>query len=220
MYMQMLAFSLVALIALTGCAGSAFSSAEVLPAQPVDNTLVASTLRYQHGFEEGPLYNFSVEVPEAWVGEMQTRNEGNRVIFEFIVTEAEGIVPTRAEPIFVIEALSESQYWMQIGSYPGQFETLVNAYDTYFVLQQAIDDFNTGIDEFLTAIPDQINLSAGEADEVVGDPLSDVTDADATPQDMVVSAAAQNVSPVRMWISTYMPSIRNSFEVARAEPLQ
>ena len=211
---------LAAMLVLSACGGRAFGSADFLPVERIENTVVARSIQYQDGLEEGPLYNFSVEVPESFVGVVQTRSQGNRIVFEFVVAEENGPIPAQVEPLFVIEALSQSQYWEQIGSYPGQFETLVNAYDTYFVVQQAIDDFYTGIDEFMTAVPDQITLPTDA--EVVGDPLSDVeaTAEPEAPEDSGVSVDAQSFDTVRAWISTYMPSIRSSFAVARAEPLQ
>jgi hypothetical protein len=78
-------------------------------------------------------------VPADWVGQFETVNEGNTLVFNYI-TEND-----RRAPIFFIEALSRPQYWEQIGSYPGQYTNLVNTFDTYIIYHLPIDAYYSGL---------------------------------------------------------------------------
>lgn len=116
------------LTALVGCSGSNFNSFG-LEVEPIEDTTVVRTARYQQMGNLGPTYQVSLEVPEAWVGTVATRSNGSTIIFEEINPDN----PARSTPLFYVEALSEPQYWEQVGSYPGQFTNLGNTWDTYFV---------------------------------------------------------------------------------------
>jgi hypothetical protein len=100
----------------------------------------------------GPTYLVSFSVPQAWLGVVEVRNEVNTLVFEVVIDEF-----TRA-PIFTVEALSEAQYWEQIGSYPGQYDNLKNSADTYFIYNLPIDAYYSGLpeeefEEFASAVP-------------------------------------------------------------------
>jgi len=125
------------LMLLAGC-GRAFGSFEPV-AEPVDDATVVRPIQYLEGLEDGPLYEVAITLPEEWVGRFVTRNNGNVIHFDY-VTESE-----RQAPIFSIEALSEAQFWEQIGSYPGQQTNIVNTPDTYFIYHLPIDSWYSGL---------------------------------------------------------------------------
>lgn len=151
--------SLLVLV-LAGCASGTFGSygSEI---QPVTGTTVVRTIQYlDENGDEGPAYNVSIEVPEPWVGEFETRSEGNSLFFDLVREE-------RRAPIFFIEALSESQYWEQIGSYPGQYTNLKATPDTYFIYHLPIDAYYSGLSEeefepLLTLVPEVLRTFSVE----------------------------------------------------------
>lgn len=127
------------LLTLVGC-GRAYSvSAEDVA--PVDSAEVTRTLQFLDGLEEGPQYTVSLTVPDAWVGNFQTRTAGNVLYFDY--TREDDL----AAPIFSIEALSPAQYWQASGSYPAYQTNLVNKGDTFFVYTLPIDDYYSGLAE-------------------------------------------------------------------------
>jgi len=96
-------------------------------------------MQYLMRLEEGPLYNFTVNVPAEWVGKVTTRNLGNVLYFDYT---ADG---TPAIPLFSITALSEEQLWKQEGGYPAYYSSVLNTVDTYFVYHLPIDAYYSGI---------------------------------------------------------------------------
>jgi hypothetical protein len=125
------------LLLLTGC-GRAFGSYEPI-VEAIDDNVVVQPIRYLENLEEGPLYQFTITVPDEWVGQIATRNNGNVVQFDYV--DPRGYQSL----LFSIEALSESQYWEQIGSYPGQYTNIVNTDDTYFIYNLPIDPFYSNL---------------------------------------------------------------------------
>lgn len=105
----------------------------------VESAEVMTTLQYVQGIEQGPAYNISLTVPDTWVGEVATRNEGNVLYFDYLGAGEE------TAPIFSIEALSPTQYWKQAGGYPGYYTNIVNQNDTYFVYHLPIDAYYSGL---------------------------------------------------------------------------
>jgi len=156
----MLLFTVFALV-LAGC-----SSAFTMETTPVDSVLVTQSLRYFHngGSDIGPAYNFVVEVPEDWVGEFVTKTVNNRTTFEYRVSDSQSV------PIFFVEALSDVQYWEQIGSYPGDYINIANEIDTYFVYSFPMNAGNSPItdevfDGYAAQVPDVMATFTAELAE-------------------------------------------------------
>ncbi len=115
---------LLLLVVLVGCSG-AFGIA--IETNPVDDTSVQTMLQYRDGRNTGPEYAVNLTVPDAWVGEFEAKTEGNKLVFERIKEIGADTVT------LTIEALSQSQYWKQVGSYPGDFTNILFTADTYFI---------------------------------------------------------------------------------------
>jgi len=153
----------VLLFAISGCGYRAFTEPG-LDYEAVDATTITRTLQYFDEQNEGPVYNVSFTVPEAWVGEFETRALGNGISFEFVQAlevEEDEEPEFRYAPIFTVEALSSPQYWKQVGSYPEQFVNIKFTADTYFIYNLPIDAFYSGLpddefDEFAAAVPEII----------------------------------------------------------------
>jgi hypothetical protein len=130
--------ALLALVVLllAGC-GRAYGSYEP-SVQPIAQAEVTGSMQYQEGLTEGPTYTFSVNVPESWVGAFEVKNNGNTLEFIFDA-------PDRKARIFTVTALSERQFWEQVGSYPGQYQDIVFTGDTYFIYSLPVDAFWSGL---------------------------------------------------------------------------
>lgn len=124
-------------VMLAGCGTGTWGSLNQ-EVQAVEGTEVSVTLRYIDTNRVGPDYTLTLTLPEEWAGKFQTRNRRNTVIFEYIGER-------RAHPIFTIDALSNAQYWNQIGSLPGQFTAFANTADTYLIYHVPIDAFHSGL---------------------------------------------------------------------------
>jgi len=135
----------VALLALAGCSQYTFGSGQS-DVETIEDTTVTRTLQYFDNNDEGPRYNVSLDLPEEWVGQFETRNEGNSLAFRYLVDEDD----EQGSPLFYVEALSNAQYWEQIGSYPGQYFNIANTADTYFIYYLPVDAYYSGLnqDEF------------------------------------------------------------------------
>lgn len=134
-------------ITLTGCAGTAVSE----PIKPVENQTVEVQMQYVDGSEVGSAYQISVTVPTEWVGQFETRSEGNTLYFDYVTETG-----TPAQ-IFFIEALSPAQYWKQSGAHPGSYVNIVNRGDTFFTYHLPIDSFYSGLpDEEFTALAEAV----------------------------------------------------------------
>lgn len=151
-----LLFSVILVLAvfLSGCAGSVSGVARSVV--PVDDMLVESALQYRNGRDLGDVYTVSLTVPEDWVGVFELRNDGDTLYFDFIRENGVGA------PIFFIEALSEQQYWQQIGSYPGDYTNLDNRNDTYFIYHLPKDPHYSGLPaddfaDFAELVPDIVS---------------------------------------------------------------
>lgn len=116
-----LLLSIFLLALLVGC--GTFS----VEVETLTDTAVSRTVQYFHGQNEGPVYSFTVTVPEDWVEQFETSTTINRVSFNYV---GEGNVSV---PVFIVEALAPEQYWEQIGSYPGIYRNISNRNNTYFV---------------------------------------------------------------------------------------
>jgi hypothetical protein len=152
----LLAALLVLLLA--GC-GSAVNFETAM----IDDTTVVRDLKYYEngGQDQGPLYTLSITVPEDWIGQVETQVLSNRLAFNYI-----GDGPGRTS-ILHIEALSEVQYWEQIGSYPGDYTNIANKLDTYFVYTVPVNAATTSLsdeqlEELLVQIPGIIDSFSAE----------------------------------------------------------
>lgn len=129
----------VALFTVIGCS-------EFSPEEPevtrLEETSLVRTLQYNDR-GDGPRYDVSLMVPEEWVGDYDTLNRGNSLAFRRL----EDADDESGRPVFYIEALSNAQYWEQIGSYPGQYVNIANTADTYFVYYFPIDPYYSGLTE-------------------------------------------------------------------------
>lgn len=150
---RLLVFVLLLALVTAACGGTRSVS------EAVDNNVVVRTVQYTDGFSDGPEYAVSVVVPDAWVGQFDTRTSQNTIGFTYVRERQVGSGTIRNQtPIFFIEALSESQYWEQIGSYPGIYTNVHYTADTYFVyyLAEGLLANNLGeatLNELLEAVP-------------------------------------------------------------------
>jgi hypothetical protein len=118
------------LVTLVGCSGVAAGVVDQV--EPVDSTNLVRSMQWVNGRATGPVYSVEMTVPESWVDSMVTRTRGNTVAFMYPQANGEmGIV-------FEVQALSERQYWQQVGSYPGLWVDIANKVNTYFVYQVPI----------------------------------------------------------------------------------
>lgn len=155
----------LAMLALTGCTQYAFggNQSEV---ETIDGTTITRTLQYLDDNTAGPLYELTFTVPDGWVDEFQTLNRGNSLVFRYITEDEDDADADDddedREPagslIFTIDALSNAQYWEQIGSYPGQYKNITNTADTYFIYNLPIDAYYSGLadeefDELAADVP-------------------------------------------------------------------
>lgn len=140
----------LAVLALTGCTQYAFGGSKS-DVEAVDSVTVVRTLQYLDNNTQGPRYELTFTVPESWVGQFQTLNQGNSLIFRYVDDADdedldEDEMPS-GSPVFFIDALSNAQYWEQIGGYPGQYKMFANAADTYFIYHLPIDSFYSGLSD-------------------------------------------------------------------------
>ncbi|MBK8987097.1 MAG: hypothetical protein IPM39_13635 [Chloroflexi bacterium] len=131
---------------LTGC--GAFGDNTI---DPVQSSEITTTMRYLDGSTEGPAYDVSLMVPDAWVGQFVTQNLGNAVQFKYPVANP--------KLIFSIEALSATQYWQSSGSYPAGHTNIINLGDTYFVYHMPVDAYYSDLSPeefqaFAALVPD------------------------------------------------------------------
>lgn len=136
------------LLVSAGCA-----TAYIQETLPIEDTTITRSLQYfeNAGTTAGPIYELTLEVPADWIGDFRTKTNANRITFEYIVSDTNHI------PVFYIEALSDVQYWEQIGSYPGDYTNLANMLDTYFVYSFPLDRSITGLtDEEYAALVAQV----------------------------------------------------------------
>ncbi|NJL94525.1 MAG: hypothetical protein HC915_12785 [Anaerolineae bacterium] len=147
----------VALLALAGCTEHTFGG-DRSEVSPIADQTVVQAIRYLDDNTEGPSYQITVTVPEAWAAQFEVENRGNAIVFRYLRGPEETRV---AAPFLFIDALSNEQYWEQIGSYPGQFTNISNTADTYFVYHHPIDEFYLRISEddfeaLVDAVPEVI----------------------------------------------------------------
>lgn len=147
----------IAIVALVGCNQYSFGSGES-SVESVDQSTVVRELQYFDNNTEGPLYEVSLTVPDGWVGEFEILDRGNSLVFRYLKDED----TKTGAPIFYLEALSNAQYWEQIGSYPGQYVNIANTADTYFIYHLPIDPFYSGLDE------DEYEELADQVPDVIG----------------------------------------------------
>ncbi len=145
----------VSALALTGCAGAISGNAVA----PVASSAITTSMNYVDGSNTGPVYNVSVTVPDAWVGQLETQNLGN--VLQFKTSDTGSL-------IFSIEALSATQYWQASGSYPAGHTNIVNLGDTYFVYHVPVDAYYSGLsaEDFqvlVAAVPEVIASFTAEA---------------------------------------------------------
>lgn len=156
-----IAILLTLLLLLTSC-GRAYTVNEPTVAV-LDQGAAVGLLQYLENLEEGPAYAFSVEVPEAWVGNFALRNEGNKLSFDYL--SGDDALPA---PVFSIMALSRNQFWDQVGGYPGQYGDIVFTGDTYFVYQLPAEAHYSGLpedvyDELAAQVPSVVSTFQVEA---------------------------------------------------------
>jgi hypothetical protein len=139
----------VVFLLLAGCMGS-FGSFEP-ETLPVTESTIVLPVRYLDGEKIGPQYHISLTVPDEWVGQFVTNNNGNVVNLDFTET------PGGQAPIFSISALSERQYWEQVGGYPGSYRNVLSTGDTFFVYHLPRDAYHSGLDaEAFNAFAEQV----------------------------------------------------------------
>jgi hypothetical protein len=148
-----LLFSAIIIIGLVGC-GSRVSGGFAADEELVEDTTVSRQVQYLDATDDGPVYTFTVDVPQDWVDQFATNNSGNTVTFEYITDDEGG----RAA-IFEIQALSFAQFWEQNGSYPGTFQNIKATAETYFVVNVPVFAYYSGLPEdeyeaFTAAVPD------------------------------------------------------------------
>ncbi len=131
-------FLSLAMLALVGCGSRSFGTLSV-QTEPVETTTITRTVQFVESGRLGPAYNISLTVPTEWVGRFQTRNRGNSLLFEFINDRG------RPAPIFSLDALSNAQYWEQIGNLPGDYNSIINTADTYIVYHLPLTPFYSGL---------------------------------------------------------------------------
>lgn len=155
--LRTMVFGIITALILVGCSGPV-QDLSPTGVEEVTETLVVRDVQFSEGRTVGPRYEWSIEVPEAWVGNFTTESDGSTVVFNFI--DDSGRIEREAS-IFRIEALSFDQFWAQNGSYPQQFINLANENDTYFIYYAPIDAFYSGLsqeeyDAFIAQIPDVV----------------------------------------------------------------
>jgi hypothetical protein len=133
-----LLFLSLAMLALVGCGSRSFGSLSV-QTEPIETATITRTLQFIESNRLGPVYRISLTVPDEWVGRSQTRNRGNSLVFEFLNERG------RSAPIFSLDALSNAQYWEQIGNLPGDYNSIINTADTYIVYHLPITAFYSGL---------------------------------------------------------------------------
>jgi hypothetical protein len=131
-------FLSLAMLALVGCGSRSFGSL-TSQTERVETTTITRTIQFVESGSVGPEYSVSLTVPSDWVGRFQTTNRGNRVVFEFINERG------RTSPIFSLDALSNAQYWEQVGSLPGDYNSIINTADTYIVYHLPLTAFYSGL---------------------------------------------------------------------------
>ena len=135
-----LAVLITLILLLTGCSG-AFGDYPTTTEAVTDATVVRSLQFIDEG-NLGPVYTFSIDIPDEWVGQVQTRNDGNSIYFDYVTENG-------AAPIFFIEALSVAQFWEQVGSYPGIYDDIQWTRDTYFIYHLPRDAYYSGLSKEL-----------------------------------------------------------------------
>jgi hypothetical protein len=152
---------LVALLAVVGCAPRGLTRT-IAEAFPVAAPLVVTTLQTVDEKQVGPAYQVSLTVPQEWVGKFEVVNRGNSLTFTYIVSDRQ-----RA-PIFFVDALTETQYWEQIGSYPGQYTNLEATPNAYFTYHLPVDAYYSGLPSeeyaaFAKVVPDIVKSFSAAA---------------------------------------------------------
>lgn len=142
MSVRFLLLLLVVAAVLAGC--NQYSLATGSEFEAVEDSSVVRSLQYLDDRDAGPEYEITVTLPEDWVGRFETRTRGNSIVFRYLADEDDAESGTA---IFYIDALSNAQYWEQVGGYPGQYTNIVNTADTYFVYHLPIDAYYSGLDE-------------------------------------------------------------------------
>jgi hypothetical protein len=138
---------------LAGC-GRAFGGFEP-QTQSVTTKEIVLPVQYLEGLQAGPLYQVTITLPDDWVGKFATSNNGNIVSFNF--NEKADRAQRAPAPIFSISALSERQYWKQIGGYPGSYKSILSTGDTYFIYYLPIDPYYSGLaPEAYSALAQQV----------------------------------------------------------------
>ncbi|NDJ51892.1 MAG: hypothetical protein GYB68_02265 [Chloroflexi bacterium] len=132
------------LLVLVGCMPDPQPTVEDFE-RTINSTDVTASLQYVQVRERGPIYEIAMTVPDDWVGSFEIEGTGNQLLFNYLV---DGDIPAL---IFFVEALSEEQYWEQIGSYPGDYTNVVFTDDTYFVYRLPVDPVFATLDEELYA---------------------------------------------------------------------
>ncbi|MGF1507656.1 MAG: hypothetical protein ACFB51_21390 [Anaerolineae bacterium] len=137
--LRLLALSIILLL-LAGCAQEEMT---IIPdaVVGVNTQTITWPMQYFDNQEPGPIYDISLTVPEEWVDAFIIQASPNQLVFEYIVDED---ITAR---IFYVEALSEEQYWAQIGSYPGLIRNIRHTGDTYFIYYVPIYSFYAGLPE-------------------------------------------------------------------------
>lgn len=127
---------LIALVMiLVGCAGGTFAERP----EAITDQMVVREMRFFDSGDLGPDYTVMFTVPEEWVGQFETSNDGSAMTFNLVKDNG------RRAPIFTIYALSRTQWWQQGGSYPQAYPSLKSTPETFFTYNAPIDAFYSGL---------------------------------------------------------------------------
>lgn len=154
------------LLLLTGCSEYSFGGNKS-ETSAINERTETRTIQYLDNSDEGPLYELTFTVPERWVDRFETLNRGNSILFRYFENEDD----ETGSPFFYIEALSNAQYWEQIGSYPQQYVNINNTADTYFIHDVPTFAHYSGIpeDEFDSYIAEMYDVARSVTIERVED---------------------------------------------------
>lgn len=141
--LRLVLFSM-ALLVLAGCSGS--FGGYTTTTEAVTEESVVRSLQFIDEGKLGPVYSVSFSVPSEWVGNIETRNNGNTIYIDYLPA------PGQRAPLFFVEALSQAQFWEQIGSYPGIYKDIVSTRDTHFIYFAPRDAYYSGLSEDLFQI--------------------------------------------------------------------
>lgn len=160
MKIRILVLASMLLATLTGCAGGAFGGFGQR-AQAVTENPVTQTVRFYDKGQFGPEYQFSLTLPEEWLGNFEIESNGSVVTFNYVTDSG------RRGTVFEIYTLSFGQYWAQNGSYPTLYKNLLSQNETYFAYSYRLEPHYSGLSdelyaELIAQVPDMMTTFEAE----------------------------------------------------------